>query len=98
MSRLDGLADVVVGWGEMRLRLQRQGGKDDAKAMSILAAKFWSFRIALKLRGITCTAQALPLRLKALGKMKLELELYAPASSSIYLVTPPSNPTSILSR
>lgn len=39
-------------------------GKDDAKATSILAPKFWSFRIALKLRGITCTVQALPLRLK----------------------------------
>jgi hypothetical protein len=35
VSGLDGLADVVVGWGEMRsrLRLQRQGGKDDAKAI-----------------------------------------------------------------
>lgn len=51
MSGLDGLADVVVGWGEMRLRLQRQGGKDDAKAMSILAAKFWSFPDCFEIAG-----------------------------------------------
>ena len=61
------MASRMLLWDGGRWRCGCEGKvKDDAKAMamSTLAAKFWSFRIALKLRGITCTVQALPLRLK----------------------------------
>jgi hypothetical protein len=72
-----------MGRDEVAVAVAKARGQRRCKgdlAMSILAAKFWSFRIALKLRGITCTAQAylgLPLKLKAPGKMKLELQASA---------------------
>lgn len=107
-SRCGQVVRVRVGWprgrccgmrrDEVAVAVAKGKGQRRCKGDVHLSGKILELPDCFEIAGNHVHSPSLPLRLKAPGKMKLELELSAPASSSIYLVNPPSNPTSILSR